>query len=80
MVLPCKVGDTIFRICSKEIITATVESIHQWCSGKWKMNAHTDKRHAHWVGYEISFDDFGKTVFLTREEAEAAMKKREDEL
>lgn len=79
VVLPCKVCDTVYIIRDQKIITATVESIHQWCSGKWKLNAHTDKRYTHWVGYEICLDEFGKTVFLTREEAEAALKKREGE-
>ena len=29
-------------------------------------------------GEFVGLDDFGKTVFLTREEAEAALKKREE--
>lgn len=77
VMLPCKVGDTVYIVRDKKIIIATVEAIHQWISGKWKLNANTDKRYTHWVGYEVSIDDFGKTMFLTREEAEAALKKRE---
>lgn len=76
--LPVKLGDAVYMIRDQKIITATIESIHQWCSGNWKANAHTDKRYTHWVGYEICFDEFCKTVFLTREEAEAALEKRED--
>ena len=78
VVLPCKVGDTVYIIRDKKIIIATVEAIHQWISRKWKLSVHTDKRYTHWVGYEVSLDDFGKTVFLTREEAEAALKEREE--
>ena len=77
VVMPCRVGDTVHIIRGEAIITATAEAIHQWCSRKWKINVHTDNRHTHWVGYEICLDDFCKTVFLTREEAEEALKKRE---
>lgn len=75
--LPCMVGDTVYVIKSiaeeEKIIQDHVETlgigyyadginIYQWDGVK------TD-------GY---FEDFGKTVFLTREEAEQAlMKKRE---
>lgn len=77
VVLPCKIGDTVYIIRGEVVIVATVEAIHQWISGKWKLSVHTDKRNTHWVGYEVCFDDFGKTVFLTREEAEAALKREE---
>ena len=74
--LPCKVGDTVYVIKSiaeeEKIIQDHVETlgigyyadginIYQWDGVK------TD-------GY---FEDFGKTVFLTREEAERALKERE---
>ena len=77
VVLPCKLGDTVYIIRDRKIIITTVETIYQWSSGKWNLNVHTDKKYRHWVGYEVSFDDFGETAFLTREEAEAALKKRE---
>lgn len=75
--LPCKVGDTVYVIESiageEKIIQDHVETmgigyyadginIYQWDGVK------TD-------GY---FEDFGKTVFLTREEAEQALKEREE--
>lgn len=78
VVLPSKVGDTVYIIRDQKIIIAEVEAIHQWVSGKWKLNVHSDKRYQHWVGYEVFFDDFGKTIFLTPEEAEAALKKRKE--
>lgn len=76
--LPCMVGDTVYVIESiageDKIIQDHVETmgigyyadginIYQWDGVK------TD-------GY---FEDFGKTVFLTREEAEQALKERENE-
>lgn len=36
------------------------------------------KRFDHWKGYEIDFSGINKTVFLTREEAEAALEKMKD--
>lgn len=74
VVLPCKVGDTVYIIHNRAIRKTTVESIHQWSSGHWKLSVHTDKKYIHWTGYEVHFESFGKTVFLTREAAEAALK------
>ena len=61
VVLPCKVGDTVYRIFAPDgrepVISAhtllSVDSIVRW------------------------MNKFGKTVFLTREEAEAALQKEE---
>lgn len=77
MVLPCKVGDTVYIIHNRAIRKTTVESIHQWSSGHWKLSVHTDKKYIHWTGYEVHFESFGKTVFLTREAAEAALEEKE---
>lgn len=62
VVLPCKVGDTVYRIFNppdrKPVISAhtlmSVDYIVRW------------------------LDKFGKTVFLTREEAEAALEAMKD--
>jgi hypothetical protein len=77
VVLPCKVGDTVYIIHNRAIRKTTVESIHQWSSGHWKLSVHTDKKYIHWTGYEVHFESFGKTVFLTREAAEAALEEKE---
>ena len=63
VVLPCKVGDTVYRIFNppgrKPVISAhtlmSVDYIVRW------------------------LDKFGKTVFLTREEAERALEAMKDE-
>ncbi len=63
VVLPCKVGDTVYRIfnppCRDPVISAhtlmSVDYIVRW------------------------IDKFGKTVFLTREEAEKALEAMKDE-
>lgn len=65
--LPCAVGDTIYAIYSDEDSSFIEEpkvvevSTHR----VWIDSAYFD------------YDDFGKTVFLTREEAEAALKELE---
>lgn len=61
IVLPCKVGDTVYRIC------------HEYKQGNPFIRAVEFSQHNFW---RIVFGgEFGKTVFLTREEAEAALKK-----
>lgn len=71
VVLPCKVGDAVWFIrpldLKKEITETTVEKIVAKGKGlyiKLACNAM----------YETSCNSIGKTVFLTREEAEAALK------
>lgn len=64
-VLPCKVGDTVHKIIVGKIHQRTVKGFIQIYSGGWF--ATLDR------GNSVSFKNFGKTVFLTREEAEKAL-------
>ena len=67
IVPPCKVGDKIYWYnMGGEIVEADVRKI---------MYA---ARHPHGFEYDIGFEDFGKTVFLTKEEAEKALKERSE--
>ena len=60
LILPCKVGDTVYRIC------------HEYKKGNPFIRAVTFNQNNFW---RIVFGgEFGKTVFLTREEAEAALR------
>lgn len=65
VVLPCKVGDTVYQILQKG-------------SGHWEEDKYIlDDRGTPKI-YERGFhlillNDIGKTIFLTREEAEAAL-------
>lgn len=77
VVLPCKVGDTLYDIYEAmgngtgEIRELKVNDIR----------IHLDKRSKEWLiagGYYFSLSDFGKTVFLTRAEAEAALRRERD--
>lgn len=73
VVLPCKLHDKVFFIENGCVKETEVDSFHNWTSGRWKLSTHTDRMFDHWKGYEIDFLGIGKTVFLTREEAEKAL-------
>lgn len=76
VVLPCKVGDVVYEANKRGFVsTYEVISIHvSACSILigWDL---IDGIYSNLNGLEVSA--LGKTVFLTREEAEAALKKRE---
>lgn len=76
LVLPCKVGDTVYE-ANKRGFVSTYEVIYIHVSAcsiliGWDL---IDGIYSNLNGFEVSA--LGKTVFLTREEAEAALKKRE---
>lgn len=82
---PCKVGQTIyyhFQFSNKSILPFTrkakVKKIY--CSNS-KMNFVVDVElidaKEKGIMKSFNFNDFGKTVFLTREEAEKALKERD---
>lgn len=76
IVPPCKVGDTVYRTignyCGEKIFEGIVAQI----------SIYNEKETRFWVyGHPWGFgcDDIGKTVFLTREEAEKALAERSGE-
>lgn len=83
VVLPCKVGDTVYRVIrakngSGHVAPANVSGLHL---GDTARNCRYRKEYEYVVlkvdgGFcaHVNKRDFGKTVFLTREEAEAALK------
>ena len=78
--LPCKVGDTIFYLNGKLILEYEVTGFAVDRTGAWLVYVEhyadkTDKAY----GYRFDVDKIGKTVFLTKEEAEQALKKKESE-
>lgn len=77
VVLPVKLHDKLYYVDKEQVRETEVESIHNWTSGRWKLSTHTDRQSTHWIGYEVDFDGIGKTVFLTREEAEAALRREQ---
>lgn len=78
VVLPVKLHDKLYYVDKEQVRETEVESIHNWTSGRWKLSTHTDRQSTHWIGYEVDFDGIGKTVFLTRAEAEAALRRKQN--
>jgi len=83
VVLPCKVGDTVWAITSPvniagmasdneelEIFECTVESISLYTASPTQFKLYY---RGEFVAWYVTVSDFGKTVFMTQEEAEAAL-------
>lgn len=85
--LPCKVGDTVYVVTSpynvfddieydenmkEEVYEAYVSSVSFYKNGEqYRISAKVTN---HFIGAYFQKCDFGKTVFLTKEEAEAKLK------
>lgn len=81
IVLPCKVGDKIYKIWScgkygKSVAEFVVKHIDIDFYPSVEIAFINEKSNSgnYWFATQ---DDFGKTVFLTKEEAEQALKERE---
>ena len=67
--LPCKVGDTVYYLNPfDEIENGKITMIQQKADGTWKFRVTTD------FSRDVTTDAIGKTLFLSREEAEAVLK------
>lgn len=74
VVLPCKVGDTVYFVNAKQILEFAVVGYAVDETGiSWVHSEHVDKT-GHTNERTFSPDRFGKNTFLTREEAEKVMK------
>lgn len=70
--LPCKVGDTLYRVFAGEIFEHRVGSMKYFAiQGRWDIETYP---FCSYVGSSI-----GKTIFLTREAAEEALEAMKDE-
>ena len=72
VVLPCKVGDTLYYPYAKRVIEKRVTQYRELlrkseCIDKWLCVDFSNDE-------TFEADDIGKTIFLTRAEAEAALK------
>lgn len=73
--LPCKVGDTVYDITwNGRIRTCKILMICQKMDGAWKIQISPV---CSTMFYAVVVDAIGKTVFLTREEAEQALRERD---
>ena len=71
VVKPCKVGDTLFRVFAGEILEHKVRNMRYLAiQGRWDIDT------TPFCSYVES--SIGKTIFLTREEAEKALGARKD--
>ena len=75
--LPCNMGDTVYHTTTFGICQLTVSGIHLF----WDKRKTRIKRYSYIVGlnnldytYRLPLKEIGKTVFLTKEQAEAKLK------
>lgn len=68
--VPCKVGDNGYLLSIYGILPVTFDKIFLSVNNKWLVRARYFVKE---IVY-LLFEDFGKVVFLTREEAEEAEK------
>lgn len=74
VVLPCKVGDVVYGFYGEKTILPMVVKWIETCTNGWCIAV----QYAPMAPRFYQFSDFGKTVFLTREEAEAALEAKRD--
>lgn len=73
--LPCKVGDTVYEIQpDKTIYKWYVYGFTKYDGQSWAVKAKNNKNKWKYVDRTFDFSKFGKTVFLSRKEAEQALK------
>ena len=78
VVLPCKVGDTIYFARANPILQYKVTGYEMGVAGISQVHSkHVDKETGLTFNFTFRPGSIGKTVFLTREEAERAMQEME---
>lgn len=77
VVLPCKVGDTLYEIDLPEYGVIVCKVMWMILKNDVSVQVEVTDGHGLGSGYCFELSDFGKTVFLTREAAETARKERE---
>ena len=76
IVPPCKVGDTVYKIFNGKIYemrAIAIPLLISSCGAHLSVTAENNRD----ACLSLELDDFGKTVFLTREEAEKALERSE---
>ena len=79
VVLPCKVGDTVWIVGAvRKLYSAKVRTF--FCGNPSAVRGRDPDGHIHMIRTtecDIPMQEFGKTVFLSREEAEKALREME---
>lgn len=87
VVLPCKIGDKVYVnyiygrnkiITDSQMVCSIKQTVGVNDESYWKVCAKQVIEKGYIVYHEYTEDDFGKTVFLTREEAEASLRKMKE--
>ena len=87
MVLPCKIGDKVYVnyiygrnkiITDSQMVCSIKQTVGVNDESYWKVCVKQVIEKGYIVYHEYTEDDFGKTVFLTREEAEASLTKMKE--
>lgn len=73
MKLPCAIGDTVYRIIPKTYRKIAELKIKEFVVCENGLCFRTDK-----TDFSYSCDEFGEYIFLTKEEAEAALQKMKE--
>ena len=69
VILPCKMGDTVWRIYSDgDIVESRISMLQQKADKTWKVRLSD-----YWGVHDVNINEIGKTIFLTREAAEATL-------
>lgn len=80
VVLPCKVGDTVWIVGAvRKLYSAKVRTF--FCGHPSAVRGRDPDGHIHMIRTtegDIPMQEFGKTVFLSREEAEKALREKGD--
>lgn len=74
---PCKVGDTLYEIDLPEYGVIVCKVMWMILKNDVSVQVEVTDGHGLGSGYCFELSDFGRTVFHTREAAEAALKERE---
>lgn len=80
VVVPCKVGDTVYKVVNDKRVKGPYECkvVGFWFSEDESCNNAHLVRYVNGVfdcSFSVPFTDFGKTVFLSRDDAERALRK-----
>lgn len=82
VLLPCKVGDPVYFPVAGRWDSATIEHIEVWSTGVrffWVQYDIGPETNELWDDGDFELNDIGKTVFLTRQEADAALERMKGE-
>lgn len=79
IVPPCKVGDTVYFPCLDEDAEGFIDKGMVYAVSKCEDTVWFSVRYLSGLRYDHTANDYGRTVFLSREEAEAALKGADNE-